>query len=49
MNRAKITKTDQEMKAELTPLPFEVTRKHGTERAFTGEYADHHEDGVYTK
>ena len=44
---AKITKTDQEWKAQLSPLQFDVTRKHGTERAFSGEYADHHDDGVY--
>ena len=47
MSTPKITKTDQEWKAELSPLQYEVTRKHGTERAFTGEFHDHHEDGVY--
>jgi len=41
------TKTDQEWKAELTPIQYEVTRKHGTERAFTGEYYKNKEDGVY--
>jgi len=41
------SKTDQEWKAELTPIQYEVTRKHGTERAFTGEYYKNHEDGVY--
>jgi len=40
-------KTDQVWKAELTPIQYEVTRKHGTERAFTGEYYKNHEDGVY--
>ena len=44
---AKIIKTDREWKEQLSPLQFDVTRKHGTERAFSGEYADHHEDGVY--
>lgn len=34
-------------KAELTPEQYRVTRRKGTERAGTGEYADHHEDGVY--
>jgi peptide-methionine (R)-S-oxide reductase len=47
MSTPKITKTDQEWKTELSPLQYEVTRKHGTERAFTGEFHDHHEDGVY--
>ncbi len=44
---AKITKTDQEWKTQLSPLQFDVTRKHGTEHAFSGEYADHHDEGVY--
>jgi peptide-methionine (R)-S-oxide reductase len=40
-------KTDKEWKAELTPMQYQVTREHGTERAFTGEYDKHKEDGVY--
>ncbi len=47
MSKPRITKTEQEWKAQLSPLQFDVTRKHGTERAFTGEYHDHHVDGVY--
>jgi peptide-methionine (R)-S-oxide reductase len=43
----KVTKTDQEWKAQLTPQQYEVTRKHGTERAFTGEYHATKEPGVY--
>ena len=39
--------TDEELRARLTPLQYEVTQKGGTERAFTGEYWDNHEDGVY--
>jgi peptide-methionine (R)-S-oxide reductase len=43
----KIEKTDAEWKAQLTPLQFEVTRRKGTERAFTGKYHDSHADGLY--
>ena len=43
----KIRKTDAEWKAQLTPQQFEVTRKHGTERAFTGEYHATKDAGTY--
>jgi len=42
-----IVKTDEEWKRLLTPEQFQVARKKGTERAFTGEYWDTHEKGVY--
>lgn len=43
----KVIKTDEEWKAILTPEQFHVTREAGTERAFTGEYYNHHDEGVY--
>ncbi|WP_306568014.1 peptide-methionine (R)-S-oxide reductase MsrB [Flavobacterium lindanitolerans] len=42
-----IQKTDAEWKKELTPQQYEVLRKKGTERAFTGEYYNHFEKGNY--
>jgi peptide-methionine (R)-S-oxide reductase len=32
---------------ELTPIQYDVTQNGGTERAFSGVYWDHHEDGAY--
>ncbi len=43
----KVRKTDEEWRGELTPEQYRVTREQGTERAFTGEYWDHKEEGVY--
>jgi peptide-methionine (R)-S-oxide reductase len=44
----KIQKTDAEWKQQLTPEQYQVTRKHGTERAFTGAYHDNKAPGTYT-
>ena len=43
----KITKTDEEWRAQLTPEQYRIARQKGTERAFTGEYNESSGDGVF--
>ena len=43
----KIVKSEAEWRQELTEEEYYVTRQKGTERAFTGEYCDNKEQGVY--
>ena len=43
----KVIKTETEWKSLLTPEQFRITRKKGTERAFSGKYDKHWEKGVY--
>ena len=43
----KIKKPDEEWKKELTPEQYNICRQKGTEPAFTGQYWDSHEKGVY--
>jgi methionine-R-sulfoxide reductase len=43
----RVVKTEAEWKAQLTPEQFQITRAHGTERAFCGVFHDNHKDGIY--
>lgn len=43
----RIVKTEEEWKAELSPFEYYVLREAGTERAFTGEYWNNHDEGLY--
>ena len=44
---AKVAKSDTEWQKQLTPEQFRVTRRAGTEPAFTGEYWDLHDEGTF--
>ena len=46
-SKFKVTKTDEEWKAQLTPDQYYILRHKETERPFTGEYYKHFENGVY--
>jgi len=43
----KVEKTDADWKQELSPEAYDITRKQGTERAFSGTYWDNKREGVY--
>jgi len=43
----KITKTEQQWREQLSDEEYKVCREHGTERAFSGEYADCKTAGTY--
>ncbi len=43
----KVVKTDAEWQKQLTPEQFQVTRRAGTEMAFTGQYWNLHDKGIF--
>ena len=47
MSTEKVVKSDAEWKQILTPEQYQVTRHGGTECAFTGQYWDLHQEGVF--
>ena len=47
-SKEKLVKSNSQWKGELTAQEYHVTREQGTERAFTGAFYNHHDNGVYT-
>jgi peptide-methionine (R)-S-oxide reductase len=43
----RLSKSDEAWKQQLSPLAFQITRRAGTEFAFSGQYASNHADGLY--
>ena len=43
----KIIKTEAEWRAQLDDIQYQVTREHGTERAWSGKYATNKDPGIY--
>jgi peptide-methionine (R)-S-oxide reductase len=44
---AEVNKTDDEWRAQLSPVQYEVLRRRGTEPPFSGKYVHNHDDGTY--
>jgi peptide-methionine (R)-S-oxide reductase len=48
VHKYRVDKTDEQWRSELSPQEFAVLRQAATERAFTGEYTDTKDEGVYS-
>ena len=48
MSKEKVDKSEEDWRKSLTPMQYHILREKGTERAFTGRYWNHKEDGTYT-
>jgi peptide-methionine (R)-S-oxide reductase len=44
---AKVVKSDAQWRKQLSPTAYQISRQAGTERPYSGKYADHHAAGVY--
>ena len=42
-----VSKTEEEWREELSPEQYDIMRRKGTERPFTGKYVDAKDDGTY--
>ena len=42
-----VSKTEEEWRTQLSPEQYEVLRKAGTERPWSGKYVNNHDDGTY--
>ena len=47
VNLARVSRTDEQWRKQLSPAAYQVTRHDGTERPYSGEYNDHHAVGIY--
>lgn len=47
VSQYKVENSDDQWRSQLTPQQYHIARQKGTESAFTGEYWNHKEDGVY--
>lgn len=45
--KRKVIKTDEEWRELLTPEQYEIARRKGTERPFTGQYHNSKDKGIY--